>query len=1061
MPSGLSTPVSPTATLSPPGSPGLKTGRVLQQAVKSALISASTAVEFIASRASSSSSVFIYDVAEHVGFGTFTKEWAGTSEDVASVVSLQTRAGAGLSLVGRLSQGTSKDATNGAVLTAYTTPSGLAMMVQSLSYLPPSTPNSRLILQVPAVTPVGENFALSPTLAPFTPVLAILPENFTVLLSATPRETVDFAALAYTLTDTHVIHLFDHHGAARESGLSIAPSLPAQTPGLTAKEGLKKAGYDAFEYAGDQGASTVVVVLNGPLALAAKAIAAKVVGLAVVVVKMLRPWDEDALRAALPSTVRHIHVLDDVPTDTTQGSLYMDVFSSVLDPLSPGPNVKSHRIVPTRTQEFLDKPSVFTSYLCALVPTAVPASIDAPNTKKVLFFSTPNSPLASLARAVEQTFVSFNSVSARLLRDHDVCSKPGGLTADRLVLSPKDGNNAFVPTSITLPLTPNSPGEADFVAVLDQNLLKSHEVIAHATPGSAVLIATTWSATELLSSLHPSVVYSIHERNLHVCIIDPLSLVKELSGGDASDALQEIVLQVAFLRLYLGQAAREEAVLKLLRRAVGDTVQGALLEKVVHTAWDGLVEVEVPAPQETPAEDAAKEKPLKHFTFNAISVETSEGETVVNGARLGSWHDAAKHIIFPSAFTPQDVQVPSEDEYAQNPALHPEVPERTYLVTCTVNRRLTPLDYDRNVFHLEFDTRGTGLRYGIGEALGVHGWNDTDEVREFCAWYGVDPDKLVTIPVPNTDGARMHTRTVFQALQQQVDLFGKPGKAFYTELAEYATNKADQYSLRFIGSPEGSATFKKLSEKDTVTFADILKRYETARPGIEVLCELIGDIKPRHYSIASAQAVVGDQVDLLVVSVDWVTPSGTPRYGQCTRYLASLKPGQKVTVSLRPSVMKLPPDNMQPIVMAGLGTGAAPFRAFLQYRAWLKSQAIPVGPTYYYFGSRHRSQEYLYGEELEAFMDDGVITKAGLAFSRDGPHKVYIQHKMKEDADVLAKMLWEEKGVFYLCGPTWPVPDVYEALVEALVRHTGRDATHAGAFLEGLKEEERYVLEVY
>ena len=120
----------------------------------------------------------------------------------------------------------------------------------------------------------------------------------------------------------------------------------------------------------------------------------------------------------------------------------------------------------------------------------------------------------------------------------------------------------------------------------------------------------------------------------------------------------------------------------------------------------------------------------------------------------------------------------------------------------------------------------------------------------------------------------MHTRTVFQALQQQVDLFGKPTKTFYTELAEHAADVADKYALRFIGSPEGAATFKKLSEKDTVTFADVLKRYGSARPGIEVLCELVGDIKPRHYSIASSQTVVGDRVDLLVVSVEWVTPSG-------------------------------------------------------------------------------------------------------------------------------------------------------------------------------------------
>ena len=147
--------------------------------------------------------------------------------------------------------------------------------------------------------------------------------------------------------------------------------------------------------------------------------------------------------------------------------------------------------------------------------------------------------------------------------------------------------------------------------------------------------------------------------------------------------------------------------------------------------------------------------------------------------------------------------------------------------------------------------------------------------------------------------------------------------------------------------------------------------------------------------------------------------------------------------------------------MAGLGTGAAPFRAFLQHRAWLAQQNIPVGDTYYYFGSRHQSQEYLYGEEIEAFLLEGTITHAGLAFSRDGAKKVYIQHKMGEDAKELGEMLYKQEGVFYLCGPTWPVPDVYEALVGALVEFNGMEKEKAGEFLEGLKEEERYVLEVY
>ncbi|KAI0723058.1 assimilatory sulfite reductase [Earliella scabrosa] len=1058
--SGTSTPLSSTTTLSAPPTPKLKAAaNDLPAIAQSGAITASTLVEYIASRSTSSSSLFIYDLAEQVGFGTLTKTWADAGGDTAPVVSLQTRAGAGLSLVGRLSQGSSKDACKSAVLTAYTTPSGLAAMVQSLSYLPPATPTSRLVIQVPTVTPVGEHFALSPTLAPFSPSLTLLPDGFTVLASATPQEAVDLATLSYKLTDTHVIHLFDHHSATRETGHVTSPAAVLPEPGLSLVDGLKTAGYEAFDYAGDRDAQTVVVLLNGPLALAAKALASRIPGLGVIVVRVLRPWSEEAFRGILPTTVKRIHVFDDVPTESTQGALYLDVFATLLDPLKPGPFVKPHRIVPSRTQEFITSPSVFSSLISELLPSPTPVpSLETPNLKKLLFFSTPGSSVSALPRMVETTFMSHKSLSSRLVTDYDAFSKPGGVAADRIVLSSKKDNSPFVPISAVVPISSRSSGVANFVAILDQALLKSHDLLSHAAPGSPVLVVTDWTASELAANLQKEVVALVRERNLHLCTIDAKKLASDIANGNArvQKALENVIVLLAFLRLYLGSAATADLVRKIAEADLGGVVRDIALAKLVHVAWHGLVEVELVATPE-PEQAAA---PLKGFDFNAIAVETADGDTVVNGARLGSWHDAAKHILFPSAFTPPEA-LSVASSYEQNPSLRPELPERTFLITCTVNRRLTPLEYDRNVFHLEFDTRGTGLKYEIGEALGVHGWNDATEVLDFCSWYGVDPAKLITLPVPGTDGARMHTRTVFQALQQQVDLFGKPTKTFYTDLAEHATDIADQYALRFIGSPEGSATFKKLSEKDTVTFADVLKRYVSARPGIEVLCELIGDIKPRHYSIASAQAVVGDRVDLLVVAVDWVTPSGSPRYGQCTRYLAGLKVGQKVTVSIKPSVMKLPPENSQPLIMAGLGTGAAPFRAFLQYRALLASQGVPVGPTYYYFGSRHQSQEYLYGEELEAFILDGTITRAGLAFSRDGPRKVYIQHKMREDGPTLARMLWDEKGVFYLCGPTWPVPDVYEALVDSLVVHADVDREKAGAFLEGLKEEERYVLEVY
>lgn len=103
------------------------------------------------------------------------------------------------------------------------------------------------------------------------------------------------------------------------------------------------------------------------------------------------------------------------------------------------------------------------------------------------------------------------------------------------------------------------------------------------------------------------------------------------------------------------------------------------------------------------------------------------------------------------------------------------------------------------------------------------------------------------------------------------------------------------------------------------------------------------------------------------------------------------------------------------------------------------------------------------GEEIEAYMAAGIITHAGLAFSRDGKDKSYIQHKMKQDKAMLSQMLLADgpdAAYFYLCGPTWPVPDVYEALVSSLVENGGKERKAAEEYIEELKEAERYVLEV-
>src|SRR6266851_3514161 len=443
-----SSPLSPSSTLTS-ASPLLTEHPAIPHS-----LSASSIVELISSRSTTSSNLFIYDLAEQAGFGLLTKTWSKLDKGTTSVVPLQTRPGAGLSLVGRLSQGTSRDALTGSVLTAYSTPPGLAEMIPSLSHSPPPTSNSRLVLQIPTVSVIGDRLALSPTLASLNPILTILPESFVVILSATPQETVDLATLAYRFP-AHVIHLFDHYSSSREVGQVQIPSLPSKEQvGSSIQSVLLQSSYHNFDYTGDKNASVVVVILNGPLALAIKANLANTPNIGVLSVRVLRPWDEDAFQTVLPSTVRHIYVVEDASLEATRGIVHTDVQGSVLCLPGTTPTIHYEAVTPTRLSEMLNKPSSLIQFLTNL--PLFPSDISPPDAAvaaKLLFLSTPGTPLSSVPQKIEKTFTHSASVSVRSLSEHDVLSRPGGITADCIWLEPRKYPCTYTPLSVSLPIS--------------------------------------------------------------------------------------------------------------------------------------------------------------------------------------------------------------------------------------------------------------------------------------------------------------------------------------------------------------------------------------------------------------------------------------------------------------------------------------------------------------------------------------------------------------------------------------------------------------------------------
>lgn len=428
------------------------------------------------------------------------------------------------------------------------------------------------------------------------------------------------------------------------------------------------------------------------------------------------------------------------------------------------------------------------------------------------------------------------------------------------------------------------------------------------------------------------------------------------------------------------------------------------------------------------------------------SDRTTPGESVDVTSGLG----LKKRLIFPEAFL-------------QSTRLRPDFSSRTFVSKVKLNERVTPAEYDRHIFHLELDITGSGLKYAIGEALGVHAPNNAKDVLKFLEWYEVNPEDTFGVPISTADDDSHAYSTAYQISRDHLDLFGKVPKRFYEALAQYAKNEEQRAYLEQLAGPEGAEELKKRSEVDFENYVDVLKEFHSAKPSFAELVDLIAPLKRREYSIASSQKVHPNEVHLLIVVVDWVNQNGEKRYGQCSKFLADLKRGSEVVVSVKPSVMKLPKDPITPVIMAGLGTGLAPFKAFLEEKMWQRDHGHEIGPIYLFLGSRHKRQEYLYGEQFEAYKAAGVLTHIGAAFSRDQADKIYIQHRIQQAKAELIDAFVHKSGNFYLCGPTWPVPDISAALTDIVLTgaaQTGKSLSEA-TLIEELKENDRYILEVY
>lgn len=238
---------------------------------------------------------------------------------------------------------------------------------------------------------------------------------------------------------------------------------------------------------------------------------------------------------------------------------------------------------------------------------------------------------------------------------------------------------------------------------------------------------------------------------------------------------------------------------------------------------------------------------------------------------------------------------------------------------------------------------------------------------------------------------------------------------------------------------------------------DIMRRYPAASLDAQVFVDMLRPLQPRLYSIASSLKASPRQVHLTIAPVSY-TLWGEQRRGIATGQLCERTPvGSRLQVYVHSNAHFRLPAVGVPIIMIGAGTGVAPYIGFLQERA---AQG-DAGRSWLFFGERNRATDFLYEEELNAFLQSGVLTRLDTAFSRDETNKVYVQHRLLEQAGELCRWIADGAHIF-VCGDAANMaPDVHRALISVLRDGMGITDSAAETLLGTLQGEGRYQRDVY
>src|SRR3954454_18306820 len=335
---------------------------------------------------------------------------------------------------------------------------------------------------------------------------------------------------------------------------------------------------------------------------------------------------------------------------------------------------------------------------------------------------------------------------------------------------------------------------------------------------------------------------------------------------------------------------------------------------------------------------------------------------------------------------------------------------------------------ERSTRHLEI-ALPDDISYRAGDHLGVLPRNGVDLIRRVMARFGLDAGQYLTI-IP-ISGSHTHLpidepAPLLGVLGSCVELQDVAGRDDIATLADHTGDPAQQAALRDL--------VENYAEQVLATnrsLLDLVEAFPACDVPFAVYLDMLPPLRPRYYSISSSPMAGGDVCSITVGVVRGPARSGTGTFtGVGSGHLAVLPADGTIFAFVRPpSIAFRPPENPHtPMIMVGAGTGLAPFRGFLQERAALKAQGVPVERSLLFFGCRDRAADYLYADELRGWEADGIVRVEG-AFSRADPPSRYVQDALLDCADEVWELLQQGAAVFVCGNAATMAPGVRSALM--------------------------------